>query len=471
MELTDVILDLIEKLTGQARPLGERVVPKIAAELLSDPTRGLGYGQFNELLLDLGYDRVSHLFFQYLVNEETEYQPGAAINSVDELRAAVDRFRKLGMLLYGNVKFAFKELSPDRDDFLHALSFVEKRTEESFKQRHDPIHPIEKIPGDKTYYLGYIIKGDIERRLEAARLAKKEDAAANEEYAVQKEIAAIGKRNYEAYLVSDHLDVYVATSMRERHEYQMIHETTEAIFSNPYVKDLKLRYFDPTQADCVERLDKGLVEALMLKRAKCTIYLAQEGDTLGKDSELASTLAQGKPVIAYVPDPESDYAEKLLNKLQKTYPHRDKRSLLLEQLRIFEPKAAWDNPPQVRRWIDTPDSFDLVVATKQLQSAIERHYASRAKTLKDVHPLGIQVNLSNGVANGVLVVRYPYQCAELVRRIVLRELEFDIEEKNIANRVYFLLREKVSGSVFRVVTGDKMLTNSFWNFYLLNPIE
>ena len=51
---------------------------------------------------------------------------------------------------------------------------------------------------------------------------------------------------------------------------------------------------------CEDRIDKGLSEALMLKRAKCTLFLAQESDTLGKDSELASTLAQGKPVIAYV---------------------------------------------------------------------------------------------------------------------------------------------------------------------------
>ena len=42
----------------------------------------------------------------------------------------------------------------------------------------------------------------------------------------------------------------------------------------------------------------------MLKRAKCTIYLAGETETLGKDSELAATLAQGKTVIAYVPSLE-----------------------------------------------------------------------------------------------------------------------------------------------------------------------
>ena len=65
---------------------------------------------------------------------------------------------------------------------------------------------------------------------------------------------------------------------------------------------LNLRFFDPTQSYMSNRVNKGLVESLMLKRAKCTVYSVQDTDTLGKDSELAATLAQGKPVIAYVPE-------------------------------------------------------------------------------------------------------------------------------------------------------------------------
>jgi hypothetical protein len=469
VELADRVLALIVQLTGQEQPLPARKIARVAVELLNDPARGLGHGQFNELLLDLGYDRVSHSFFQYLVDETTEYRSGTAFHSVAELEAAVIRFRKLGMLVHGNVKFAFKTMSSDRDDLLDALNFIPKRTEGSFKDRHDPIHRIEKIPSDRTYYLGYVIKDDLAKTLKD----NPGDEDALRQRTILDETVKIAKRNYEAYLVSDHLDVYVATSMREPHEYQMVHKVTEEIFSAPALRDLQLRYFDPTQADCVDRLDKGLAEALMLKRAKCTIYLAQEGDTLGKDSELASTLAQGKPVIAYVPDPPTDYAENLIAALQKVYPRRDKRTLVLDQLRLFEPKSAWEESRDVRRWIDSPETFDLAVATRRLQIAINKHYDKRAHTLREVHPLGIQVNLGTGVANGVLVVRYTHDCAQLVRRILMGQMEFDIQEKAVegVDGVYLLLREKISGCVFRVVTGDKMLTNSFWNFYLLNPID
>jgi hypothetical protein len=69
----------------------------------------------------------------------------------------------------------------------------------------------------------------------------------------------------------------------------------------PALAGLNLRHIDPTQAFTKDRVDKGLVESLMLKRAKCMVYSVQDTDTLGKGSELAATLAQGKPVIAYVP--------------------------------------------------------------------------------------------------------------------------------------------------------------------------
>ena len=460
------ILTLIERLTGQDCPLSCDV-PEGAAKLLSEGGGGLGHSQFNELLLSLGYDRVTHSFFRFLVDGQTEYVSGTALRSMQQLEEGVARFRKVGIALYGNVKFAFKRLSSDEQDFREQLQYVERRPLHSFHDRHPPIHPIERIGGEETYYLGYLIERELKKRLQA----NPDDKEAQEEEVLRQRVVGIGKRNHQAFLVSDHLDVYIATSMRERHEFQMVHKLTREIFKHARLAELKLRYFDPTQAYCPNRVDKGLAEALMLKRARCTIYFAQETDTLGKDSELASTLAQGKPVIAFIPDPGDDYAEKLLAALKKTYPKKTERALILEQLRLFEPRAAWDDAT-VRGWVNDADGFDINLGKKRLQQAIMRHYDGRARVLREDHPLGIQVNLTTGVANGVLVVRTIERCAELVRRIVLRELEFEIEDVVEADGMkYAYLRETVSGCIFRVVTGDKMLTNSFWNFYLLGPVE
>src|ERR1017187_8527142 len=101
--------------------------------------------------------------------------------------------------------------------------------------------------------------------------------------------------------------------------------------------------------------------ALMLKRAQCTLYLAQESDTLGKDSELASTLAQGKPVIAYVPridqSNEEWFLRWLLDTAKRLYPDQDLGQLIMKQLQVFSPEAAW-NDRDTKKWINDPQGVD-----------------------------------------------------------------------------------------------------------------
>ena len=111
----------------------------------------------------------------------------------------------------------------------------------------------------------------------------------------------IGLRNTHRYLTLPHLDVYVATSMRTADDFIAQHRFIASVFEDPPVKPLKLRFFDPTLSFVDDRITKGIIECLMLRRARVTIYNAGAEDTMGKDSELAGTLAQGKPVIVYVP--------------------------------------------------------------------------------------------------------------------------------------------------------------------------
>jgi hypothetical protein len=253
--------------------------------------------------------------------------------------------------------------------------------------------------------------------------------------------------------------------MREQHEFLSISRLATQIFTHSAIASLRLRWFDPTQAYCADRIDKGLSEALMLRRATCTIYLAQESDTLGKDSELASTLAQGKPVVAFIPEVTEAYVDTHLETLRKARAESSSTRLMLEQLRVFDPHAAWSDA-EVRKWCEAPDDADAAVLRARLQGQIKKHYDYRARTLRESHPLGIQVNLETGVANGVLVVRTVPDCAHLVRNIVTHRLEFILEEDD----KFIILREKISGCIFRVVTRDAMLTNTFWNFYI-DPAE
>jgi hypothetical protein len=463
MESAEQLLSALQGLAGQDPPLMTNALP--SAVRLLDGKTGIGYGQFNELLLLLGYDRVTHAFFQYLVDGTTTYLSGSALLSLAHLSDGVERFQKLALLCFGNVKYAFKRLSRDADDLRLWLTYLQPIPESDFHDRHEPVFPVVPIPPADTYYLGYLIQGDIAYRLKK----NPQDPQALAEEEKRSSIVDTGKQNHHAYLASDHLDVYVATSMRERHEYLQISELTAEIFRDVSVRDLKLRWFDPTQAYCDHRIDKGLAEALMLKRAKCTLYLAQEVDTLGKDSELASTLAQGKPVIAYIPAVDSVYSDRLISRLRTIYTTRTENDLLLAQLQVFAPRAAWSSP-EVRRWLDDPAAANTQELRDRLTLTMREHYDKRAKLLRDDHPLGIQVNLATGVANGVLVVRSISDCAHLIRGIVTNRLSFSLDRSAPSAKGLLLLREDISKSVFRLVTGDAMLTNAFWNFYL-EPAE
>ena len=449
---------LLEQLTGQPVPFADRVRDlKIS---LGTGNQGLGYSQLNELLLLAGLDRITHGFFAYLLTGSPDYEPVMAFESFQQLEDGVTRFRKSALLVYGNVKFAFKTLSRDEFALRDALEGLKPISADVFESRHKPLFPLGDIEPEDAYLTGYLIESELKRRLQDPT----DDEAKRLEMRRQ-EVVEIALKNQNAYLASDHLDVYVATSMRARHEFISIGRTVRQIFDDPAVKPLKLRWFDPTIAYCRNRIDKGLAEALMLRRAECTIYLAQESDTLGKDSELASTLAQGKPVIAFVPDVDDEYFRNHVDALIKADPNKPRGQHLIEQLKLLDPGAAWTDP-KVRRWCEDPTSIDATELESRVLAKLKAHYDSRARILRETHPLGIQVNLGTGVANCVLVVRTPKQCAAVVRGIMTNTLEFDLEDSEECT----VLREKISGSIFRVMTADAMLTNTFWNFYL-DPAE
>jgi hypothetical protein len=73
----------------------------------------------------------------------------------------------------------------------------------------------------------------------------------------------------------------------------------DTTFRNEKLKNLKLRYFDPTRSAAIGHEDKGLIECLMVKCAKTLVYNAGTSDSFGKAAEAAMALSLGKPVIFY----------------------------------------------------------------------------------------------------------------------------------------------------------------------------
>ncbi len=459
MTTMEMVYASIEDLTGQVVPFENNKSKLINHEPFRDT--GMGHSQLNELLLTLGYDRITESFFRYL------FDNNSAVQSYSEFAAGATKFKKHAMLMYGNVKFGFKKLSSlDEPELGNLLSYVRPIEAETYRKRHKILHKIKEIPAEDAYYLGYLIERETREKLAKDPTNEALIAQSDKIKAVQE----VGRSNHDIYLTYDHMDVYIATSMREKHEFHVVRDFIKKLFYRDELRPLNLRWFDPTQAYCRDRIDKGLVEGLMVKRAKCTIYHVQEADTLGKDSELAATLAQGKPVIAFIPQltNQEEFESYVRLAASQLYSDMSFKDLILGKfLPLYYPDGAWKDP-LIQSWL-SGNAFNEKKACEILFNKAKAMYDRRSATLRESHPLGLQVNLDTGVSNGVLVVRSLRDCAALLRNIMLNTMEFDLEKHEEDGRVAWHLREKISQCIYRVVTGDDLLTNSFWNFYLKTP--
>jgi len=525
--------DAVEKLTGtpvkDVQPTDEECLRAI----LTDDQRPMDCSQFNELLLLVNKDRIGRPFFDHFFGKSCK---------VGNIPESIERFQKAALLRYGNFIYAFRTLARRKsfEDFHRELQ-VKKPTD--FAARARRLTGVQPIDREDTPLVGYLSPSEIIKDVELCRFFLnvlnardygdrweefqedvKQQSTAEEQQSLNSivdnfrahgdggpkafksfleaslkgleendarlsRVRATARMNQDVYLTWDHMDVYFATSMRKAWEYQDLFDFISRLMGSQEIAALDLRYFDPTQCYMKNRVDKGLVESLMLKRAECTVYSVQDTDTLGKDSELAATLAQGKTVIAYVPKIEPVQRAAILVKADpltiferlKFVLYADERLSRelsdedYEFLKIFQ---GLDDYVQSCIWLSLPEIGRITKFREACRVEIERLcriiadserriYDKRARTLIETHPLAIQINLQTGVANGVLVVRTIPECAKLLAAVLNGSMEFRLEEKPDM----WYLREQISGCVYRVVTKNRKLTNCFWNFYLRDEIN
>ena len=276
------------------------------------------------------------------------------IKSLSHLEWGLHRIFVDGLLYFGNVDKGYRTLrNLSRERLAHF--FRGKRTvSESFGERGEPL-PMEEIPKDdrhlisesayKSFGGGSDDEGTLRRRLTqsydehvdsgggattisqliggdelrnspaiqgefqfltedtlAASIASHGDF--DERFDVElgrfRSARQAALRNTELYLSAvNELDIYVATSMRTREDFQEMAHFCDGLFNDSRLADLKLRYFDPTLSAAAGPEDKGLIECLMVRCAKALVYVAGEKESYGKDAEAAMALSLGKPVIFY----------------------------------------------------------------------------------------------------------------------------------------------------------------------------
>ena len=307
----------VAKMLGE-NPLGPRPLEKILVceewllnEILDSifpPPEGnftLDRDKLNRLLLNCERQMVTDHFYRYFF--------GSA-DTLENFEASVERFRVKAMWLYGNFHFAFKMLGTSAKlEFEGEIEKTEPKSVSDFDIR-EPFEDVEAIPVEDLGLLGYVSGrqkiADLDICLESLELLAAEPARITEilgsigaekqkqvsdtlaQYEVSfppsgagdlvperlqsmvsriKHVASslrsrhakavqIGLRNTHRYLTLPYLDVYVATSMRTQLDYENQHRFIQQVFTDAQVKDLRLRYFDPTLSYADDRITKGLVE-------------------------------------------------------------------------------------------------------------------------------------------------------------------------------------------------------------------
>lgn len=346
---------------------------------------------------------------------------------------------------------------------------------------------------------------------EANLLAPKDDQNLAEVASTQEK----GLRNLARYLGADYLDVYVATSMRSDSDFISINNFVTELFSHKEIRPLKLRFFNPTQSWIGDRVAKGLVEALMLRRAAYTIYMAQNSDSFGKDSEASVALGQGQAVMVYVPklcipqlniDTErlsaskredlikmikNDGTQEDIDAIDDTVDNQDVLSKLLEirlreaDLKVLGEAALnhWadfslygevkrikdpDKVPEFRQWLDSLKSGENNELPSNLKDefvgiliALAIDFEKRAKVFREIHPLALQVILSSGVLNGMIVVRSIDSCALILKRLIINQLDLilEVDENN------YKLVESSTKSTIRVISRHSLISSAFSTYY------
>lgn len=83
---------------------------------------------------------------------------------------------------------------------------------------------------------------------------------------------------------------------------------------------------------------------------------------------------------------------------------------------------------------------------------------------RDKHPLLRLVEFDTGIVNGAIVTKKTADVPILLKRIFTNRMEYDLQRKT-GTDAYYLLKERLTQSTVRVITDDKLLTETFWNNY------
>jgi len=418
--------------------------------------------QLNQLLVLAHEAPVSDGFFSYywleapashpydvrtLVTFRQEWICSGAIVSLDHLAWGIHRLYVDGLLYFGNIRSAFRGLREQSIQQLRDL-FRGKRVDTDAITRRGPPLPLRKIDKHARYLISemacksYGADAQVRSHLRSALLGAYESCTQSGAFPVTVETLLKnylpteldGKRGELLFSASEIL----AESVTSRSELERLYLTVAGKFSAARTDALK-----NTELYLSMLTDLDVYVATSMREPADFVSMAETCEQIFQDTKLAAMN------LRYF-DPT----------LSAASGHEDKG--LIECLMVKCAKALVYCAGQKESY---GKDAEAAMALSLGKPVIFYCDPKKAPFYREVHPLTRLIEFQTGVAVGAMIADRLDLVAELLARIFENRMVYRLERSASGS---LRLIEALTGSVVRIQTSDKLLTETFWNHYHLD---
>lgn len=441
--------------------LGPDTDVRVLERLASIDTEPLAKVQLNQLLA-FGHEApVSDDFFRYywlsasthhaydvkrLADFQEVWLNSNAIVSLAHLRWGLHRLYTDGLLYFGNVRTAYRKLRALAESELDAFFGKRRFNSEAIKAR-GPALPLTTIPKDDRYLISEMACKSYGEGEDGAGALKAALLGALKTHLTRGGGAIAIRRLLDPGLLSDEF-----AGRQQELLFSAEDVLDEAVASE---EELEERY---------QRVADRFGRARQMALANTELYLSMVNDL---DVYVATSMRTRQDFRDMASDCETIFADDRLKSLNLRYfdptlsaaaGHEDKG--LIECLMVKCAKAlvycAGDRESYGK-------DAEAAMALSQGKPVIFYcNQERRRRFYRDVHPLSRLIEFETGVAVGAMVTDNLAEVSELLWRVFENKMEYTLEQSKPG---YLRLLERLTGSVVRLQSSDRMLTETFWNHY------
>lgn len=438
-----------------------RETPSLVFDRLSsiedDP---LSLAQFNQLLLLTHEAGATSGFFQYYWFSTPEHvydvkrvpgfdkawTRGHSIQSMEHLYWGLYRFYTDALLFFGNIRAAYRMLRTMSDSELIQF-FSDRRFDTALLEGRGPGLSLETIARDDRYLISEMACKSYEAD---------EQGVAGLQQALVEAFASFRKGGGRRATVRQLLEGdFLAANYADRQQ--------EFLFSSEEMGDTEIGSEDDLESRFGE-IARRFTEARRKALRNTELYLSMV-DQL--DVYVATSMRSRDDFRQMAQLCETVFSDERLQRLHIRYfdptlsaakGHMDKG--LIECLMVKCAKALVYCAGEKESYGKDAECAMALSQGKPVIFLCDE--AQRERFYRDVHPLSRLIDFDTGVPVGAMVTSQPHQVAELLHRIFMNAMEYELEHPKPG---LVQLRENLTKSVVRFQTNDALLRETFLNYY------